>query len=52
MEVLGLSKDFMGCLLISNYDGRLGKGHIHPNNLQIDIQENRRYNLEQLGIKD
>jgi hypothetical protein len=53
MEVVGISKDFMAfaiCLLVSNYDNRLGVGHIHPNNLQIDIQENRRYKLEQLGI--
>lgn len=52
MEVVGISKDFKGCVLVSNYDNRLGVGHIHPNNLQIDTQENRRYKLEQLGIKD
>ena len=51
MEVVGISKDFKGCVLVSNYDNRLGVGHIHPNNLQIDIRATRRYKLKKLGIE-
>lgn len=50
MEVVGLSKSVESFLLVSNFDNTGKPGIVHPNNLQIDIQENRRYKLKQLGI--
>ena len=50
MEVVVLSKSLESCLLVSNFDNRGKPRSVHPSNLQIDIQENRRYKLKQLGI--